>query len=361
MKHQLRFTQLVIAVAACLFTNVGRSESGASWTGSPSQAEATAGDELGMARELGPATWARCAMSLSNPDAKVYELSHVRSSTMPLSPFAGPFEPKFLPSNGLPGTTQAFNMDVLNEGANPGQQGTQIDAFGHFGYLDEAWDGTSPFSAQGAHYYGGFTQKDVKPTPELPLLKLGMEKVAPIVTSAILLDAKKHVGGGRPMNAGEVVTPRHIKEMLAAQGLEDRGILPGDVLYVYTGWSDHYKDPDTDKVYYSMAPGLSYEAAEYLGERRVVAVGLDTPFLDPVAEGQLSGDNGPPPGTPAGMAFAVHHYFLTQAGIYNLENVKLGEMARDQVSTSCTIVLPLLDKGSSGSPIRPVAIGAPGQ
>ncbi len=258
-------------------------------------AEATTGDELGMARELGPATWARCAMSLSNPDAKVYELSYVRSSTMPLSPFAGPFEPKFLPSNSLPGTTQAFNMDVLNEGANPGQQGMQIDAFGHFGYLDDAWDGTSPFSAQGAHYYGGFTQKDVKPTPESPLLKLGMEKVAPIVTSAILLDAKKHVGGGRPMNAGEVVTPRHIEEMLAAQGLEDRGILPGDVLYVYTGWSDHYKDPDTDKVYYSMAPGLSYEAAEYLGERRVVAVGLDTPFLDPVAEGQLSGDNGPPP------------------------------------------------------------------
>ena len=61
------------------------------------------------------------------------------------------------------------------------------------------------------------------------------------------------------------------------------------------------------------------------------------------------------------MTFAVHHYFLTQAGIYNLENIKLAEMARDKVSTSCTIVLPLLDKGSSGSPIRPVAIGAPGQ
>ena len=92
MKHKLRFTQLVIAVAACLFTIAQRSESGASWTGSPSQAEATAGDELGMARELGPATWARCAVFLSNPDAKIYELSHVRSSTMPLSPFAGPFE-----------------------------------------------------------------------------------------------------------------------------------------------------------------------------------------------------------------------------------------------------------------------------
>jgi kynurenine formamidase len=59
------------------------------------------------------------------------------------------------------------------------------------------------------------------------------------------------------------------------------------------------------------------------------------------------------------MAFPIHHYFLTQAGIYLLENIKLDELARDRVSTSCTIVLPLWEKGTSGSPPRPVAIGAP--
>ena len=361
MKDKLRLSHLAIVATACFFSMHCRAESGTPAAGSPSQDEAPTGDELGMARELGPATWARCPASLSNPGAKAYELSHVRSSTMPLSPFAGAFEPTFLPSNGLPGSLQTFNMDVLNEGVNPGQQGTQIDAFGHFAYLDETWDGTSPLSVDDARYYGGFTQKDVKPTPESPLLKLGMDKVPPIVTSAILLDARKHVGGGKPMNAGEVVTTRHIEEMLAAQGLEERGILPGDVVYIYTGWSDHYQDPDTDHVYYSRAPGLSYEAALYLGERRVVAVGLDTPFVDPVTEGQLAGTAAPPPGTPPGMAFAVHHYFLTQAGIYNLENLKLGEMAQDQISTSCTMILPPLDKGSSGAPIRPVSIGAPGE
>jgi kynurenine formamidase len=61
------------------------------------------------------------------------------------------------------------------------------------------------------------------------------------------------------------------------------------------------------------------------------------------------------------MAFPVHDYFLTQAGIHNLENVKLDDLARDQVSTSCTIVLPLREKGAAGSPIRPVAIGVPGK
>ena len=167
---------------------------------------------------------------------------------MPRSPFAGPFEITYLPTAGLPQTTQIYNMEVLNENANPGQQGTQIDALGHFGHMDEAWDGASASFAEGARYYGGFTQKDVKPTPDSPLLKLGMEKVPPIVTTAVLLDAKTHVGGGKPMNAGKMVTTEHIEAMLKAQGLGERGILPGDVVFVYTGWSDHYRDPDTKKV-----------------------------------------------------------------------------------------------------------------
>jgi kynurenine formamidase len=328
---------------------------------SPEAAMGQPADEIGMARELGPATWARCAAELSNPRAKAYELSHVRSNTMPLSPFAGPLQTKYLPTSGLPGTKQVFNMEVFNESANPGQQGTQFDALGHFGYLESAWDGTSPFPVDGAKYYGGFTQKDVKPQPDSPLLKLGLDKVPPIVTTAILLDARKHVGGGQAMKPGEVVTPQHIAAMLQAQGLSKRGIFPGDVVYVYTGWSDQYQDPDTAKVYYTKAPGISYETAKYLGEKRVVAFGLDTPFVDAVAEGQLAGQAEPPPGNPPGMPFAAHHYFLTQAGIHHLENLKLDELARDQVSTSCTIILPLREKGAAGSPIRPVAIGTPRQ
>jgi kynurenine formamidase len=320
-----------------------------------------AGDERGMANAIGPATWARCAALLSQSNAKVYEISHARSGSMPLSPFAGPYVPKYLPSAGLPGTSQVFNLDVLNENAMPAQQGTQVDALGHFGFLPQPWDGTSPLSADAAQYYGGFTQKDVKPTPDSPLLKLGMEKAPPIVTTAILLDAKKHVGKGQAMKAGELVTAAHIRAMLEAQGLAKRGLMAGDAFYLYTGWSDRWEDPDTDKTYYSMAPGLSYDAAQFLGEMKVVLVGLDTPFVDAVAEGQLAGNASPPPGTPPGLAFAVHHYLLSQMGIHLLENAKLDEAARDRVWTSCTMVLPLREKGGSGSAVRPVAIGVPGK
>jgi kynurenine formamidase len=320
-----------------------------------------AGDERGMANAIGPATWARCAPYLGNARSKAYEISQVRSNTMPMSPFAGPYVAKPKPTSALPGTVHAFNSETFSEGAEHGQEGTQMDALGHFAFFKQPWDGKGAPPLDQANYYGGYTQKDVKPTPDSLLLKLGMEKAPPIITTAVLLDAKALVGKGQPMKAGETVTAAHIEAMLKAQGLAKRGILPGDVVYVHTGWGDYWKDPDVDKVYYSKAPGLAYDAAQYLGTRRIVAIGLDAPFIDTVAEGMLQGKGGPAPGTPPGMPFAIHHHMISQMGIYHIENAKLDALAKDKVWTSCTMILPLLEKGTSGSALRPVAIGVPGR
>jgi kynurenine formamidase len=318
-----------------------------------------AGDEIGMANTLGPATWQRCAPHLANPQAKSYELSHVRSNTMPQSPFGAPLRENARPSAGVPGTRHAFNSDEVASG-DPGQQGTQMDALGHFAVLPQAWDGKGELPAAGATYYGGYTQSQVKPTPNSPLLRLGIDKVPPIVTTAVLLDAKAHFGGNA-MAPGALVSAEHIEAMLKAQGLGGRGLIAGDVLYVYTGWGDHWKDPDTEKFYYTKGPGLSYDAAKYLAQKAVVLVALDNPFTDPVAEGFLQGQAPPPAGTPPGLPFAIHHHNLVEAGIHNIQNANLGAMARDRVWLSCTIILPLRTQGGSGSPVRPVAIGAPAQ
>ena len=315
------------------------------------------GDERGMANQIGPATYQRCAWHMSQPDARVYELSQLRSATMPLSPFAAPYTPKPKATSPIPGTAHAFNSETYNEGVEHGQQGTQMDALGHFGFLSQPWDGKSPFPAESVTYYGGYTQKDVKPTPESPLLKLGIEKIPPIITSAVLLDAKAYKK--KSMDAGELISAADIQGMLKAQGLAQRGVLPGDVVYIRTGWGERWQDPDSDKVYYSKAPGLSYDAAQWLAQRRIVAISLDTPFIDTVPEGMLMGKAGPAPGTPPGMPFAVHHHMLSQAGIHLVENAKLDEMAADKVWTSCTLILPLLEKGAAGSALRPVAIGVP--
>jgi kynurenine formamidase len=318
-----------------------------------------AGDERGMANQIGPATWNRCAWHMTQPGAQAYELSQLRSNTMPLSPFAGPYAMKPKATSGIALTAHAYNSETINEGAEPGQQGTQFDPLGHFAALAQPWDGKPPFPAGQAVYYGGFTQQQVKPSADSPLQRLGMDKVPPIVTSAVLLDAKAHVGKGRPMKAGELVSARHIDEMLKAQGLERRGILPGDVVYVHTGWGEHWRDPDTEKVYYASAPGLGYDAARTLADKRIVAIGLDTPFIDPVPDGMLAGKSGPAQGTPPALPFAVHHHMLTQAGVHHVENAKLDELARDRVWLSCTMILPLREKGAAGSGVRPVAIGVP--
>jgi kynurenine formamidase len=316
-------------------------------------------NEQGMAAQLGPKSWASCAQYLSQPKAKAYELSQLRSSTMPLSPFAAPYQMKPKPTTVLPGTVHAFNSETFNEGAEPGQQGTQFDALGHFAALKQPWDGKPPPPTDQAVYYGGLTQSEVKPTPDSPLLHLGLEKVPPLITTAILLDAKAVVGKGKAMEAGAVVTAKDIQAMLKAQGLAKRGIRAGDIVYVHTGWGERWQDPDVDKAYYAAAPGLSYDAAKYLAEKRIVAIGLDTPFIDPVPEGMLAGKSAPAAGTPPGMPFAIHHHMITQAGIHHIESLKLDEIARDKVWLSCTIVLPLREKGAAGSAIRPVAIGVP--
>lgn len=98
-------------------------------------------DERGMTKLLGPETYKRCSNFLAGSKAKAYELSYKRTSTMPLSPFAGEYKPKFLPEIAWAGSKQVFTMDVLNENVNDGNQGTQMDALGHFGYTDEVWTG----------------------------------------------------------------------------------------------------------------------------------------------------------------------------------------------------------------------------
>lgn len=299
----------------------------------------------------------RCALALVHPASRVYELSHVRSGSMPMSPFGAPVEYTYNPTSGVPFTRHAFNGEVIC--GDVGAQGTQMDALGHFGVLDAPWDPAAPFPAEAIRYFGGLSQAQVKPTPDSPLLELGIDKVPPIVTSAVLLDARTHLNDGARLNEGQRITAADIQGMLAAQGLGSRGLLPGDVLYIYTGWEDLWQDPDVLAEYYTKGPGLAVDAALLLEEKQVVAVGLDVPFIDPVNEGQLEGQAPAPEGTPADLPFFIHHYNLTQSGIYQIENAHLEELAADGVYTSCTMLLPVRERGAAAAAVRPIAVGVP--
>ena len=314
-------------------------------------------NHIGMAKFLGNETWNRCASLMLDKDVDVYELSYERSGSMPLSPFAGKFIPKFLPTGPTKNEVQLANMDVLNEDVNTANQGTQMDAFGHFAYTEKVWDGEAKIKNNEIKYFDGLTQDDVKPTQNSPLLKLGIENVPPIITSALLLDVRKFANQGKKYSAGEFITRDDLEITLQKSGLSKRGILPGDVIMIYTGWSDHYKDPDTTKIYYSTAPGISYDAAKYLASKEVVAVGLDTCCVDARPDPNNPDSFKQPKGTPKNQSFPVHDYFLTKVGVHTLENLNLKKIANNGVYESCTMILPLKSKGSAGSPIRPVAIG----
>src|SRR5262249_53431091 len=101
------------------------------------------------------------------------------------------------------------------------------------------------------------------------------------------------------------------------------------------------------------------DAAKYIESKAVVLVALDNPFTDPAPEGFVAGKAPPAAGTPPRPPFAIHHHHLTPAGIHNIQNPHPRPLARAKVWPSCTIILPLRTQGAAGSPVRPVAIGAP--
>ena len=154
----------------------------------------------------------------------------------------------------------------------------------------EAWDGKGEFPSGRATYYGGYTQSDVKPTPDSPLQKLGIDKVPPIVTSAVLLDAKTHLGGGKAMQPGAAGDRgRHRGDAQGAGAGAPRPRAPATCSTSTPAGAITGKIPDTEKFYYTKGPGLSYDAAKYIEQKAVVLVALDNPFTDPVRRGLPAG------------------------------------------------------------------------
>ena len=222
-----------------------------------------AGDQRGMANTLGPSTWARCAPHLANPAARSYELSHLRSNTMPQSPFGMLLVDKYRPTVGIPGTRHAFNGEETVSG-EPGAQGTQLDALGHF-----AVTARSSGTARGSHpsnraaYYGGYTQSEVKPDTGFTAAEARRRESA----------ADRDDGGAarrqglsrrraRRCSRAQLVTAADIEAMLKGQGLAGRGLQRGDVLYIYTGWGEIGRTRIRRRGYYTKGPGLAVDGAK---------------------------------------------------------------------------------------------------
>jgi kynurenine formamidase len=156
----------------------------------------------------------------------------------------------------------------------------------------------------------------------------------PIIARGVLLDVAG-LHGVDCLPASYAITP----DDLTGAGVDLMG--RDEVALVRTGrmsrWPDYHgfmEDP----------PGLGMAAAKLLAEELgVIAVGVDC------------GGEALPPADP-GAFLPVHSYLLTDMGIPVIENVWLEELAGAGVKTLAFLAFPLRLRGSTGLPVRPIAL-----
>ena len=272
-------------------------------------------DQIGAANRLTPAVVQR-ALTLPR-DGRVVSLA------LPLDETAPAYPPRRFDHYAIVniGTDGSNTDDFIHASLNTG---TQIDGLAHLGV-----DGV---------FYNGNRGADFVVMEGLR--RLGTEHIPPFVTRGLVLDmvALK----GREMEGGEVITVADIEAALGRQGLPTPE--SGDVVLFHTGWLRHWR-ADSD-LYWREEPGPGIEAARWLAERGVVAVGNDT--------SRLEAD----PFERDGLFFPVHQILLAESGVYILENLDTDALvaAGGADRPFLLMIAPLPVVGASQTWINPVAV-----
>jgi kynurenine formamidase len=119
------------------------------------------------------------------------------------------------------------------------------------------------------------------------------------------------------------------------------GLERGDVAVVRTGRMTRWPDPDG---FMGRQPGLGMNGARWLAEEaEVMCVCVD------------AGGEAIPPQEPESF-LPVHSYLLAEMGVPIIENVWLEDLAESRVTDFALLAFPLKLLGSTGLPVRPVAL-----
>jgi kynurenine formamidase len=200
----------------------------------------------------------------------------------------------------------------------PTHSGTHMDALAHVWYDDLL--------------YNGFAGDTVRSTTGAA--RCGVDKLGPVVARGVLAD----IAGEDPLAAGDAVTRDLIGDRLDSAGLELR---PGDVVLVRTGWlGRHGADAE---AYFAGEPGLDLEAARWLADAGVAAVGADNFALERIP-------------FPEGEVFPVHQLLLRDRGVPLIEGLALDRLADSGAAEFLFVALPLAIEGGTASPLAPVAV-----
>jgi len=201
--------------------------------------------------------------------------------------------------------------------------GPQIDGLGHLG---EA----------GLYYNCNKAEDFIHITG---LKKLGVHNIPPLIGRGVMIDMAKHFGV-ESMAAGQVISSADIKAAARAQRVRIR---EGDVVLFHTGWTDAKLASDP-KAWVSGEPGLNNEAMAYMASLNPMAVGADTWGVDVI----------PPP--EGDKVFYGHVSLLQEKGIYILETMNTGRLAKEGVNEFMFVLGQARIRGTVQMIINPVAM-----
>jgi kynurenine formamidase len=274
-------------------------------------------DDIGALHRIGRPERLR-ALSLARTGA-VYDLGCPIDEGMP----PGPAEafPRFARAFCATPGRQAGPFDYTAEVIfSPLHTSTHIDAFVHV--------------QRDGRIYGGARDADVR--GDRGFSHHGAETIPPIVARAVVLDvAGAH--GVAVLADGYEITVDDCAHALARAGA---AIAPGDVVLVRTGkLRDARMDPDR---FHEAAPGVGCDAAIWLYDQGMAALGSDTAGTDPAPF--------PDP------ARTTHVAMLVERGVHLIENVALDTPCADGVYEGLFVCLPLPITGATGSWVRPILV-----
>lgn len=169
----------------------------------------------------------------------------------------------------------------------------------------------------------------------------GVHNVAPMIVRGVLLDIPLALGLDA-CEPGYEITPADLNAALKRQKLTVR---EGDAILIRSGWGRRFAEGTEAYLGASTGvPGVSEAGANWLAQRRAIAVGADTIAFERLVAG-------------AGHSLLpAHRVLLVESGIYIIEALNLEELADSGVSEFTFILIPLELVGATGSPVRPLAV-----
>jgi kynurenine formamidase len=208
--------------------------------------------------------------------------------------------------------------------AMPLATGTHIDALAHVWSTNGLYNGHDPNSVR---------SRGAK--------RCGIDKVAGIVTSALLVDLPR-------LHGIDALLPSHVisaAELEVATDACGRPVGAGDAVLIRTGWlTEENLAARGLEVIETQEPGIGIEAAAWLAARDISLVGADTLGVEVLP---AEGDH---PGAP------VHVTLLNRFGIHIVELLALDELAALAPARFLLVIAPLPISGAVNSPINPLAI-----